>query len=156
MSSISAISSSALPGAQGQGSDVQQLEAEEQSVQKQITALNKETDLDAETKAAELTQLEAELEQIQAAIEQAEAQTAARKVNAKSAEQDPNETQSATAAGAVNKKLPPGATVSPAPVAAPATRARARGCRGATVATAATAAMEGTAKTASTVDAAVT
>jgi len=113
MSSISAISSSALPGAQGQGSDVQQLEAEEQSVQKQITALNKETDLDAETKAAELTQLEAELEQIQAAIEQAEAQSTARKVSAKSAAQDPNETQSSGAAGAIaNKKLPPGATVS--------------------------------------------
>ena len=69
---ISALSSSTLPtGPKSSDSNIQALEAQERSIQKQINALAKNTQLDAQSKAAQLTQLEAELQQLQMAIEQA-------------------------------------------------------------------------------------
>jgi len=111
--SITAVSSSSQPSVPtGGNSSVQALEAQERSIQKQITALEKNTQLDAQTKAQELSELEDELQQIQMALEQAQQAQQKSQAAKQGAHAAAGQAAGGPGAGAASKTVPDGATTS--------------------------------------------
>ena len=100
--SVSAVSGSSGGGATSDAGSIQSLLQQAKSVQQQLAAAEKDTTMDAKTKAALVTQLSAQLAMIQAEITQKQQQAAQAAARAAQSQSSPAAASQSTQATAGN------------------------------------------------------